>query len=153
MNSPAPLPSHSHALARAADRVGATASLLCAAHCAALPFLLAVLPTLGLGWLADHLFERIFIAVASAFALTVLIRGYRMHRNPRPLTWLVPGLFLLWVGGYLVDGHDTIGLHALLVSIGGTCLALAHVVNLRCAAASDAAACGDANCCIDPAIV
>jgi len=145
MQSPA---SPSHTLARAADRVGATASLLCALHCAALPFVLAVLPTLGLGWLADHLFERIFIAIASAFALTVLIRGYRLHRSPRPLAWLLPGLALLWLGGYVVDGHDTIGLHALLVSVGGSCLALAHVINLR-----TGDACSDANCCADPAIV
>jgi len=149
MNSPASPPSHSHALARAADRVGATASLICALHCAALPFLLAVLPTLGLSWLADHLFERIFIASASAFALTVLIRAYRVHRNPRPLAWLVPGLALLWLGGFVLDGHDTVGLHAVLVSIGGSCLALAHWINLR----SADAACNDANCCADPAIV
>jgi len=149
MQSPVPPLSQSHALARAADRVGATASLLCALHCAVLPFVLAVLPTLGLSWLADHLFERVFIAAASAFALTVLIRGWRVHRNPRPLAWLAPGLALLWLGGYVVDGHDTIGLHALLVSIGGTCLALAHVANLRSADAP----CSDATCCADPAIV
>jgi len=142
-----PLP-QSHALARAADRLGATASLLCALHCAVLPFVLAVLPALGLSWLADHLFERIFIAFATAFALTVLIRAYRVHRNPRPLAWLAPGVTLLWLGGYLVDGHDTIGLHALLVSVGGMCLALAHVANLR-----SADTCSDANCCTDPAIV
>src|SRR5881394_1059811 len=80
----------------AADRIGATASFLCALHCAALPFLLAVLPTLGLGFLADHLFERIFIACASALALAVLIRGYRHHHDARALLLMAPGLILLW---------------------------------------------------------
>jgi hypothetical protein len=121
---------HSQRLA-IADRVGATASLICALHCAALPFVLAVLPTLGLGFLADHLFERIFIACASALALTVLMRGYRQHHDPRALTLLIPGLALLWVGGFLVDGHDVIGLHALLVVLGGSGVALAHLTNLR----------------------
>ena len=115
----------------AADRIGATASFLCALHCAALPFVLAVLPALGLSFLADHLFERIFIACASALAIAVLIRGYRHHHDPRALLLLAPGLILLWIGGYLVDGHDTIGMHALLVALGGTCLALAHLTNLR----------------------
>jgi hypothetical protein len=115
----------------AADRIGATASFLCALHCAALPFVLAVLPTLGLGFLADHVFERIFIACASALAITVLLSGYRRHHDRRPLTLLLPGLALLWIGGFVVDGHDTVGLHALLVVLGGSCLALAHLTNLR----------------------
>ena len=34
---------------RQADRVGFAASMLCAIHCAAMPLLLAILPTLGLG--------------------------------------------------------------------------------------------------------
>jgi len=118
-------------LAGIADRVGATASFLCALHCAALPFVLAVLPALGLGFLADHAFERVFIAAASTLALTVLIRGFRRHHSVRALRLLAPGLVLLWIGGFLIDGHDTIGLHALLVSIGGSCVALAHLTNLR----------------------
>lgn len=120
-----------HGLAQAADRIGATASFICALHCAALPFVLAVLPALGLGFLADHLFERVFIACASALALTVLLHGYRRHRDRRALRLLAPGLILLWIGGFLVDGHDTIGLHALLVVLGGSCLAMAHLTNLR----------------------
>lgn len=119
------------AIAEFADRIGATASLICALHCAALPFVLAVLPALGLGFLADHLFERIFIACASALAIAVLLHGYRHHHDRRPLTLLVPGLALLWIGGFLVDGHDTIGLHALLVVLGGSGVALAHLTNLR----------------------
>lgn len=134
--APAVLPRRQHRLA-AADRIGATASFLCAAHCAALPFVLTVLPTLGLGFLADHLFERIFIACASALALTVLIRGYRHHHDARALALMAPGLILLCLGGYLVDAHDTIGVHAVLVTIGGTCLALAHLTNLRLQRARD----------------
>jgi len=120
-----------HSLAGLADRIGATASLLCALHCAALPFMLAVLPALGLGFLADHVFERFFIAAASTLALGVLIRGWRQHHSARALRLLAPGLVLLWIGGFLVDGHDTIGLHALLVTLGGSCVALAHLTNLR----------------------
>jgi len=125
-----------HRLA-AADRIGAMASFLCALHCAALPFVLAVLPTLGLGFLADHLFERIFIACASALAITVLWHGYRRHHDRRALTLLVPGLVLMWIGGFLVDGHETVGLHALLVVLGGSCVALAHLTNLRLQHAQD----------------
>src|SRR5690348_9027020 len=55
-------------LAVAADRVGATASFLCAVHCALLPFVIALLPLIGLGFLADHRFERVFVACAAALA-------------------------------------------------------------------------------------
>src|SRR5215467_7981812 len=97
----APLPQEG--LANVADRVGATASFLCALHCAALPFVFAVLPALGLGFLANHSFERWFIAFATLLALTMLIRGYRRHRTPHALGLLLPSLVLLWLGGYVFD--------------------------------------------------
>jgi len=130
-HSAAPALIDRHSAAQLADRVGATASFICALHCAALPFVMAVLPALGLGFLADHLFERIFIACASTLALAVLAHGYRRHHDARALRMLAPGFALLWTGGFLVDGHDTIGLHALLVVLGGSCVALAHLTNLR----------------------
>ena len=37
---------------RLADRFGATASFLCAVHCALLPLVIAALPAIGLGFLA-----------------------------------------------------------------------------------------------------
>ncbi|HET7065801.1 MAG TPA: MerC domain-containing protein [Rudaea sp.] len=118
-------------LVQVADRVGATASFLCALHCAALPFVLALLPALGLSFLADHSFERWFIAFATALALTMMIRGYRRHGSPQALYLLFPGLVLLWLGGYVFD-LESFGLwHAALVSLGGTAVALAHIVNLR----------------------
>src|SRR5215831_16524451 len=90
-------------LAATADRVGATASFLCAIHCAALPFVFALLPALGLGFLANHGFEHWFIAFATVLALTMLTRGYRRHREPHALGLLLPSLVLLWLGGYVFD--------------------------------------------------
>ncbi len=119
------------AFAHIADRVGATASFLCAVHCAALPFVLAVLPALGLGFLADHKFERIFIACASCLALAALIRGYRRHHVATPLRIAVPGLILLWVGAWIFDAESSLPLHATLVTTGGCLLAYAHIRNLR----------------------
>ena len=133
------------ALAHVADRVGAVASFLCAVHCMALPFVIAVLPALGLSFLADHKFERIFIACASVLALAALIRGYRRHHIASPLYLALPGLALLWVGAWIFDSEDALALHASLVALGGCCVAFAHVLNLRmshqsagCCAARDA---------------
>lgn len=118
--------------ARLADRFGATASFLCAVHCALLPLVIAVLPALGLGFLADHRFERIFIGFASALALTTLVIGFRRHQQFRAFWFLVPGICLL-VAGIVVDFDHASFLHAGLVAFGGTLVALAHLTNLRLA--------------------
>ena len=114
-----------------ADRVGAIASFLCALHCAALPFVLALLPALGLGFLADHGFERGFIVCASGLALATLVYGYRRHHASRAFVFLLPGLALLWLGGFVFDLHGGFGWHSVLVACGGSCIALAHLTNLR----------------------
>ena len=61
------------------DRVGATGSLLCAIHCALLPMLIAVLPSLGIAaWLGED-FERGFVAFATLLLIVafsfLIVRG------------------------------------------------------------------------------
>lgn len=118
--------------ARLADRFGATISFLCAVHCALLPLVIAALPMLGLGFLADHRFERIFVVFAGALALSSLLVGFRRHQSFRAFWFLVPGIVLLLSGIVIDVDHAAVG-HAVLVSIGGVLVALAHVVNLRLA--------------------
>ena len=113
-----------------ADRIGAVASFLCAIHCAALPFVLALLPLLGLTFLAGHAFERGFALFASVLALVSLVRGYRRHRHPLPLSLALPGLTLLLLGVTFAETYS-IGLHSTLVACGGLLVACAHFVNLR----------------------
>lgn len=118
--------------ARLADRFGATASLLCAVHCALLPLVIAVLPALGLGFLADHRYERAFIAFASLLALTTLVVGFRRHQRFAAFCFLAPGICLLFAGIVIDFDHASI-LHATLVALGGTLVTCAHLTNLRLA--------------------
>jgi hypothetical protein len=115
---------------QAADRFGAVASFLCAIHCAALPFVLALLPLLGLEFLADPRFERAFVVFACALALLTLVNGYRRHRRPVPLMLAFPGLSLLLLGVTVAEQYQ-LALHSTLVTCGGVLLASAHFVNLR----------------------
>lgn len=115
---------------RLADRVGATASFLCAIHCAALPFVLTLLPLVGLEFLADHRFERSFVVFACALALLTLVNGYRRHRRPAPLMLASPGLALLLLGVTAAEQYS-VALHSVLVTCGGVLLAGAHFINLR----------------------
>jgi hypothetical protein len=114
----------------AADRVGAMGSLRCAIHCALLPGVRALVPLLGLEFLADHRFERVFVLCACVLASFVLVRGYRRHRQSLPLRLAAPALALLLLGVIYIDGSLLI-LHSVLVTCGGLLLATAHFVNLR----------------------
>ncbi len=119
-------------LLRTVDRVGAGASFVCAVHCAALPFLIAMLPAIGLGVFANHAFERGFITVAALLAITSLLTGFRRHRRLRAFGFLAPGIACL-LAGIAIDADARPVMHAALVSIGGTLVALSHLANLRLA--------------------
>lgn len=118
-----------HRWAALVDRVGATASLLCAVHCALLPFVLALLPLLGLAFLAGPLFERIFVACAVSLAVGSLVLAYRRHRRPHALLLMLPGIALL-LFGIFVDVHTAVLVHTASVVTGGVLVASAHVTNL-----------------------
>ncbi len=113
-----------------ADRVGAMASFLCAVHCALLPFVLALLPFVGLGFLADHRFERGFVIFACVLAAIALGRGYRRHRLRQPLLLAAAGIALLLLGVTFINSAE-LTVHSVLVTCGGLLLAAAHFVNLR----------------------
>ena len=115
---------------RVADRLGATASFLCAIHCAVLPFVLALLPFIGLQFLADHRFERGFVFFACALALFALITGFRRHQRALPLMLAIPGLLLLIFGVTYAERYSII-VHSVLVTCGGLLVASSHFVNLR----------------------
>lgn len=113
------------------DRIGATGSLLCAIHCALLPILIALLPSLGIAlWIGDG-FEAGFVTFATLFGLTVLAWSYRRHRVVRALGLLLPGLAALWIAVLYPPLHHSVVPHAVVMTFGGTLVGLAHVANLR----------------------
>ncbi|MEO8741930.1 MAG: MerC domain-containing protein, partial [Lysobacteraceae bacterium] len=112
------------------DRVGATGSMLCAIHCAALPLVLAIAPAIGAGF-ASKSFEIGFIAFASVLGLTSLVIGYREHRVGRALLFLLPGMTLLWSAVLIEPLHENLIAHAIAMASGGSLIATAHILNLR----------------------
>ncbi|MET0893913.1 MAG: MerC domain-containing protein [Pseudoxanthomonas sp.] len=118
-------------LTRLLDRFGATGSVICAVHCALTPLLLAAIPSLGLSaWLGDG-FERGFVLFVTVLGLFSLLWGYRRHRTFRALTLLLIGLAILWAGIYLPPLHHQVVVHAIVMTLGGALVGVAHVVNLR----------------------
>ena len=112
------------------DRLGATGSMLCAIHCAALPLVLAIAPAIGAGF-ASESFEIGFIAFACLLGLTSLVIGYREHRVGRALLFLLPGIALLWSAVLIEPLHENLIAHAIAMASGGTLIATAHILNLR----------------------
>jgi hypothetical protein len=118
-------------LRRLLDRFGATGSLLCAVHCAVLPLALALAPSLGMSfWLGDTV-EYTIVAFVTLLGLFSLLLGYRRHHTVRALALLLSGLAALWLGILYAPLHHAAVPHAVVMTLGGTLVAVAHLVNLR----------------------
>ena len=113
------------------DSLGSAGAVVCALHCALLPFVLAVLPALGLAVLASSGLEYGYVAFATVLAIASLWMGYRRHRVYRALVFLVPGLAAVWAGILVPVLHENIVPHAVVMTFGGTLIAVAHLINLR----------------------
>ena len=84
-----------------------------------------------MGILASSGFEFAFVIFATALAVASLWHGYRRHRAYHAMAFLAPGLILLWSGLLIPVVHESNIAHAVAMSIGGTLVAVAHLVNLR----------------------
>ncbi len=108
------------------DRVGAGASLACAIHCVALPFVVTALPFLGLGFLASNPFELGMICFTVSLATVSFCWGSRLHGEWRTLLFVLSAL-LLFLIGHEVEGQ----LHWIVMGIGGLALASGHFLNMK----------------------
>ncbi len=112
------------------DRAGATASLACAVHCALMPLVVALLPLVGLGFLADERTEWALLALSAVLASSSLGLGYRQHRRRQALLVLSLGLTALVTGRILEERHfEMVGVVG--VVLGGCTVAAAHFINRR----------------------
>ncbi|RLJ79755.1 MerC domain-containing protein [Pedobacter alluvionis] len=110
------------------DRIGITASTLCAIHCAALPFLITVLPMWGLGFLANEEVEITMIAISLLVGIWSLSSAYRkQHRRMMPILVLIAGFACIALGHF--SGIEP--LEPILIPVGGLIIAAAHYINLR----------------------
>ena len=80
------------------DRIGGTASLGCAIHCALMPAIVPFLPLLGMAWLADERVEWGLLGTTAAIATVAIGRGCLHHRRRLPAAIVLTGLALVLAG-------------------------------------------------------
>jgi hypothetical protein len=112
------------------DRLGAAASLACAAHCAAIPLLIGLLPLVGLGFLAEERTEWALAGLSIGVGSLSLIPSYaRKHRQWRPLLLFAFGASMVIAVRLLAK--DGSRLEAPAMTLGPLLIAFAHIVNRR----------------------
>ena len=87
------------------DWLGIVASIGCAIHCAAMPFVIAYLPTLGLSFLADESFHKWMALVCFLIAIVAFIPGIRKHGNWTPVSVGAIGLVLITFAAFGLAGE------------------------------------------------
>ena len=87
------------------DWMGIVASVGCAIHCAAMPFVIAYLPALGLSFLADEAFHKWMALVCFLIAIVAFIPGIRKHRNWIPVSIGAIGLVFITFAAFGLAGE------------------------------------------------
>lgn len=127
------------------DLAGAWLSLACAAHCIALPLLLAFVPAAmmalrsfqhpGHGAMTLLLmmsrWEWLFALLASSLALVSTSAGAHRHRYWRPLRLACVGAILLLSSSLYLPLKESLLWHGVATAVGGVLLACAHIANRR----------------------
>ena len=87
---------------RFCDVVGMVCSCACAVHCAAMPFVIAWLPSLGLSWLADEGFHQWMAGICFLLAIVAVLPGYRRHRRRAVPVLAIAGVSVLATGAFAI---------------------------------------------------
>ena len=112
------------------DRAGATASFLCAIHCALMPLVITLLPLLGLSFLASEPVEWGLLLASASLGSLSLCLGFRQHQSRRAFVILGVALVLLVAGRISEAGHFGVW-GTISMVLGGFAMMSAHLLNHR----------------------
>lgn len=116
------------------DWLGIVASVGCAIHCAAMPFVIAYLPALGLSFLADEAFHKWMALACFLIAIAAFVPGLRKHGSWFPVSVATVGLVLITFAAFGLAGECC----ASCESTGGAAVAAAGCEHCdHCASCSD----------------
>jgi hypothetical protein len=107
------------------DRAGMVASVVCAVHCAATPFVVILLPFGGLALTGGSAFETGSVVIGAASARI----GLSLHNSRQPLLMVLLGGILIAAGR--LASSVTVWPETILVVAGACLIASAHAANLH----------------------
>lgn len=109
------------------DAVGACLSFACAVHCILMPFVITLLPLIGLSALSHDIFDIVMFSVTVSLATLSLCWGVRIHKRHELLLLVALGVFLFYLGGF----HAETVKDGIFVGLGGLCLVAGHLLNRK----------------------
>ena len=117
------------------DRIGISASVLCAIHCMAAPFLLLLLPAAGSVW-SHPAVHWVLAVLVVPLALWVLFKGYTKHRNKVTFVAASAGALLILAGliAPMIQSQPIVSLPvpAFLGDLGGPAAATPACTDVCC---------------------
>lgn len=108
------------------DAVGFFASLLCAVHCALLPFLLVLLPLFRLEFILGNTAELVLVAGTVSLATASFIRSYQKHRHKRVGLLMLAGFAAFFYGALAAPSEE---IEVVVTSGGGILIAVGHYLS------------------------
>ena len=110
------------------DKIGISASLVCAVHCVLLPVFFSTLPFLGIEILENPIIEIIVIATSLVVGSWALFNGYRHYRKSWLLVIFVLGIIVLVISNTMITRRSW---EIVLKSIAAVAIVTAHIYNWR----------------------
>lgn len=110
------------------DKLGFSASFLCAIHCALLPLLVSFSSFMSLGFLENPAIETgMFILSFALASVSLLLNYFNHHKKPGAIILMTLGFLLIITGKTIGEG----AWEAVFSSFGAFCVAFAHFMNYR----------------------
>lgn len=128
-----------HVLALKLDAVGATASLICAVHCALFPLFIIFLAFYGLDFALGPLVETLLISMSVAIGAFTFVHGYiKHHKSFLPLLLFLSGIIIILSAHFILHGHSHGAENGfkfepgyLLSPVGALMIAAGHIYNRK----------------------
>lgn len=114
------------------DRLGLILSTVCIVHCLGIPILILALPMIGLE--LSHLeswTHRVLLAFIATVALLSFLRGYRIHRQWKPIILMGLGLIIVFFATVIVGRSWGPFGEPIVAVIGSGFLIAGHLLNRK----------------------
>jgi hypothetical protein len=112
------------------DSLGIFASVLCMVHCAAMPFLMAVLPVVGMSCLQGHFAHQILAFFVVTFACAAVLPAYLKHRNTLVLGLMLAGVSIVLFATFGAGSLFPDSYELPLITCGNLLVVFAHWRNI-----------------------